>query len=277
MNTPSIWFTNPDVIWSGVIASVLALSGVILTVWINSINISRQLLHDAQERDKERKSDMRRQVYLAAAEELANAQNYLSTLPQANLSDPQQAVKMNGFYAAAAKVQLVCEPDTALLIGELVGKFGGLTLRLLGAVAPLHQVQSDIDIRTHHYNRYTAEIDRILAAMSALNESGNPDPDKMQILQKSFDFNQEQARKISDERNALFDKRNAMHADYSKMLLMENKKILHLQIDVMASIRMELNLHSDPTEARLQAEKQTKQMEIQMDSLLLQLKNTTES
>lgn len=274
MNTPSLLFSNPDVIWSGVIASGLALGGVVLTVWINSRNIRRQLQHDAIERDKERKSDMRRQVYIAAAEELANALHHLSLLPQANLSDPLQAAKMHGVFAAAARAQIVCEPETGLLIGELIGQYGRVMLRLLSAVAPLHMVQNDIEIRTHHYDQYTLESNRILAAMSALNESGDYDPEKMSVLQKAFKFNQDQSRKINDERNNLFEVRNALNAEYSKTLLHETRTLVEAQNNAIDAIRSELNLGSNQIESKLQAERHFKQMEVEIDALLVKVRNT---
>ncbi len=271
MNTPSVWFTNPDVIWSGVIAATLALAGVILTVWINSKNIRCQLEHDAEERERERKASLRREVFLAAVEEFANAQSYLSALPQTDLTDPVQASGTKGFFAASAKLQVVCEPETALLVGELVGAFTSLLLRMLGEVASLHGVRGDIDIRTYHYNRFQTEIDRVLAAMTANNESGKPDSDKMSVLQRAFEFNQGQAKKVSDERNALFDKRNALQIAYSRALLKENREILPLHMKVMEAIRKELNLQTDSGRAHQQMEAQMKQFADQMDGLFLQL------
>src|SRR3546814_20413118 len=72
----------PDVVWSAVIASVITLAGVMLSNWSNTQRLMRQLAHDAHEKEKERSSAMRRDVYLKATEEMATVGSYFGSLPQ---------------------------------------------------------------------------------------------------------------------------------------------------------------------------------------------------
>jgi len=271
MTASSVLSAIPDVIWSGVIAATLALAGVILTVWINSKNIKHQLDHDSLERDRERKATLRKEVYLATAEELTKAHCFLSTLPQADLTDREQASVMNGFYSAAAKLQLVCEPETSLLLGELVGAFSALLFKLLAKVDPIHTLQIDINIRSHHIDRYQAEINRVLSEIAEQTESGEPKPERMEALNRSFEFYQRQSTQMNAERNELFAQRNELNATYVKNLLLELKPFLPTQMKVMAAIRSELNLDTDLDQASRQMEALLKQMNAQIDALLNQL------
>lgn len=261
----------PDVIWSGIIAAILAFGGVILSNWINSKNIQRQLDHDALERDRERKASLRREVYLSAAAELTRAQAFLSALPQIDLTDKDQASGMSGFFAAAAKAQMVCEPKTSLLIGELVGAFGGLFFRLMTKAGPIHTLRSDIAIRSQHIDRYQGEVDRVLSGMTELNESGNPGPERMKALHQSFKFYQGQLTRINDERKEMFKKQNELNASYARDLFTELKQLLAIQLEAMAAIRAELNLGTDLSQASQQMEAQFKQMTAHIDSLISQL------
>jgi hypothetical protein len=79
----------PDVIWSGLIASVVTLSGVMISNRSNTKRLIRQLAHDSQEKHKERFASMRRDVYLKAAEELAKVSSFFGRLPQI---DPTELV-----------------------------------------------------------------------------------------------------------------------------------------------------------------------------------------
>src|SRR5262245_49382082 len=106
----------PDVVWSGVIASILTLSGVLVSNWSNTKRLLVQLKHDADENQKERVAGLRREVYLTAAEELTKASTYLGSLPQADLAKVNAAEGLQGFFVAATKLQLVAEPTTALLV-----------------------------------------------------------------------------------------------------------------------------------------------------------------
>lgn len=53
----------PDVVWSGVIASVITLSGVLLSNHSNTVRLEKQLAHDAEQKEKERLASLRKDVY----------------------------------------------------------------------------------------------------------------------------------------------------------------------------------------------------------------------
>lgn len=76
----------PDVVWSGVIASTVTLTGVVVLDRSNTARLKIQLQHDAQENAKEHTATLRREVYLSAAEELTRANSYLGGLSQTDLS-----------------------------------------------------------------------------------------------------------------------------------------------------------------------------------------------
>lgn len=100
----------PDVIWSGLIASVLTLSGVLISNSSNTSRLKLQLQHDAGQKTTERIAALRRDVYLQAAEELTKANTYLGSLSQIDLAKTNASEGMQGFFGAAAKLQLVAEP-----------------------------------------------------------------------------------------------------------------------------------------------------------------------
>src|SRR4051794_30236818 len=81
----SLFQSVPDVIWSALIASLLTLSGVLVSNWSNTNRLKLQLQHDAHEKSKERVSTLRRDVYLRVAEELVRANAHLGSLPQLDL------------------------------------------------------------------------------------------------------------------------------------------------------------------------------------------------
>jgi len=106
----------PDVIWSGLIASMLTLGGVLISNGSNTNRLKLQLQHDANEKTKERTATLRREVYLRAAEELVKANAHLATLPQLDLSKTNLGDGLQGFFSATARLQLIAEPKTALLV-----------------------------------------------------------------------------------------------------------------------------------------------------------------
>src|SRR3546814_12533326 len=73
-----------DVVWSAVIASVITLAGVMLSYWSNTQPLMRKLAHDAHEKEKERSTDIRRDVNLKATVEMDTVGSYFGGLPHRN-------------------------------------------------------------------------------------------------------------------------------------------------------------------------------------------------
>ena len=121
----------PDVIWSGVVASIITLTGVFISNSSNTRRLRLQLHHDAVERQKERVNALRRDVYLKAAEEISRANSYLASLTQLDVTKSNVADGLKEFFAISAKLQLVAEPKTALLVNDLTAAYGELDI--LGA------------------------------------------------------------------------------------------------------------------------------------------------
>ena len=58
---------------------------------------------------------------------------------------------LHGFFSTSARLQLVAEPQTALLVSRLVGDYGELLFELLTYAQPAHLAGSDIRLADLHY------------------------------------------------------------------------------------------------------------------------------
>ncbi|SFL05670.1 hypothetical protein [Lysobacter sp. cf310] len=243
----------PDVIWSGVIASVITLGGVMLSNWSNTRRLVRQLGHDANEKQKDRNAVLRREVYLTAVEEFVRASHKMGTLSQIDPTKSNFSEGFQDFFVVAAKLQLVSNASTARLVGELVTTYGEVLLEMIGIVQPIHDVQADIAIADEAYARYVEESRRVLTAITQFRESARTESAVYEALQRSFEFSQEQANKHSQARLTLRDQQTAMHFELTKSLMPILKRIAEVQAPVMVAIRQELDLDGDVGDFRRQA------------------------
>ena len=261
----------PATVWSGIIGAILALSGVLLSNRGNTSRLRIQLKHDAAEKARERTAALRREVYLRAIEELVKANSHLAGLPNLEPTKVNIGDGLQGFFAAAARLQLVAEPKTALLVNRLVGQYGELLFELLAQLQPAHAAQSDIQIAGHHYTLAQAEVTRILSEMAKLNESGKPDPDVFRALQSSFAFQQSKCENFAVDRGAAWSRFNAANVAFQRMLLAKLRDLTSQQVPVMIELRRDLGLEGELDELEEEMEEQMQRMEERFNALIARL------
>lgn len=251
----------PDVVWSGIIASLLTFIGVMLSNWSNTRRLKVQLSHDATEKAKERISILRREVYLKAIEELNRVNTKLVALAQADFVNSNPTNDLQDFYAAASKLQLIAEPETSLLASKLVAAYGMLTMRLLAKLGPLNDLKIEISICDRAYDVATAEVNRVLEKQRLLIESGQPDQAQMLALNNAYNFSSSQAAEYADQRAAAWAAFHVHHVDFVKMVMLELKVISEQQPPLMIAIRRDLGLTEQIEILKEHLDSQWKEME----------------
>lgn len=261
----------PNVVWSGVIASVITLTGVMLSNRSNTKRLLHQLSHDAREKEKERSAAMRRDVYLKATEEMAKIGIHFGRLPQLDPLKDKLDEGLGEFLSASAKVQLVSDPETARLVGELTTRYGEIFLTLIAKVQPVHSLKMDVDIANTFYEKNQAEVHRTLSEMTQINESGSPNPVKFEALQRSFENAQSLATEYAHERQDFYKRHNAEQKSFTIALMKEMRTVGQLQVLVTAAIRRELNLETDISDYEARLQDNWKRMDNKISQLLEQL------
>lgn len=267
----SVFASIPSVIWSGVVGAALALCGVLVSNRSNTARLRIQLEHDAAEKGKERKAALRRDVYQNAIEELVKANVHLTGLPSLDPAKVNIGEGLQGFFSTAARLQLVAEPKTALLVNTLVGEYGELLIDLMAELMPAHAAQADIQLADRHYAKAQEELARILGEMGRLNESGRPEPAVFQALRRGFDFHQAQSIKFAAERDAAWSRFNSANIVFQRSVLARLRDIAPKQIPVMIELRRDLGLDGDLGELEAQIRQQTQRMQERLNALFEKL------
>lgn len=264
----------PDVIWSGIIASFLTLSGVLISNRSNTTRLKTQLSHDREEKVKERTLSLRREVYLKATEELVKLNAYLATLPQQDIGKGNLGEGFIGFQTASARLQLIAEPKTTLLAMRLSATYGELFLELMQHLIVLGKAKSDIQIADELYAKANNEVGRTLAAMTQHNETGKPDQQTFEALQRSFTFNQEQASKYAAVRSASWASFNHGNIAFSRQLFLRMREIAPQQMKLMVEIRRDLSLNGDLSLVEEEMQRQLERMTEKLDLFLKAIETT---
>lgn len=270
MTLAALLASVPDVIWSGIIGSVLTLLGVMLVNWSNTTRLKLQLAHDSEEKVRQRRAELRKGVYLSVVEEMVKASSHLASLPQANVSNDMMA-PLQGFFAAAAKLQMVAETETAILVGDLVSTYGELMFSVMGLAAPVQAARADADRDRTFYDKCQSEVERLLAAMKQHNESGNADHEAFERLNRSYEFASSQAEKYSSQQSEHLQKATTHQLTFVRALVPQMKAVGLKTMNVSIQIRRELELDSDPEALSAQLKLQWQRMDAALENLLQSL------
>lgn len=239
----------PTVLWSGVVAAAISLSGAVAGVILSNRSSERRLLsqlrHDSSEKQKDRVGLLRKEVYLQLFQELAEAGGHLGALAgkdpvKDNLGEPFQRV-----IGQLSKVQLVGLQQTALLAGELSSLYGEALFRLMLAAKPLHQFKVDIDLANASYQEHMGEAQRVIRERRLMLESGQLDDARFEALGRTFEHAQEQYEEARRERDEAWDSYNRQQPAFMQSVFQELKLIGPAQAKLLDAMRQELGLASD--------------------------------
>ena len=258
----------PDVLWSALLSSVLTLAGVLVLNRSNTTRLRIQLEHDSGEKQKERTAALRRDVYLRAVEELTKANSKLGSLSQADLTKVNAGDIFQEFFASAAKLQLVAEPGTALLVNRLVADYAEMLLGLLKLLIPVQNARADIAIYDDLYNQAHAERTRVLAEMAKFNEAARNEPVIWGALQRSFDGFSKQANAHGTERSGAWDRFNIATRQFVVAVLGDLRQITAKQIPVLIEIRRDLGLTTDLAVFQEQMQAQAERMANRIEAVI---------
>lgn len=258
----------PNVVWSGLLASLFTLAGVLISNWSNTNRLKIQLNHDAEQKAMERIIGLRREVYLRVVEELVKANTHLASLPQLDFMKVNPATGFQGFLSSAAKLQLVAEPKTALLVNDLVVDFGEIIVKSIANSAPVQNHRFNIASANDLYERAVTEVRQILSKMAELTESGQSNEAAYRALQNSFELQQSLADKYLTERSSHQREFQRESQVFSRDVMIELRKIGRRQIPALIAIRQDLGLTTEIEEFHAQMERNWDRMSKALDAAL---------
>lgn len=258
----------PEAIWTGILGAVIALAGVVITNRSAAKRLGLQLVHDAAENAAERKSVMRREVYLRTAEELIRANSHIASLPQLDPGKINLSDGLQGFFIAAAKAQLISDAGTSKLIGQLVSTLGETMLKVMTKSMPIHDLQLEISLKSESIQSANVEIDRVLAAIK--KQLDDPDRNSATLVDLEASLGRALSSRLQDieERDKIWRRRNQLHRAFVADLIVEAKNVSRSQLPVMMAVRRELGLDGDLSEFENGMEQQWERLDVALNNTL---------
>lgn len=161
----------PVVFYAATIASFMTLTGMWLQSRAESKRNLERLTHDALQRDRERDMALRREVYLRAAEAMAQAQEYLSGFANPAISPQQHEAMIKGVGADLNKVHIVASLSTVKAVVEANQFFVRAVADLSVKKRPIEALMHEIEREQRVIESAEARRDEALTTMKEMNRS----------------------------------------------------------------------------------------------------------
>lgn len=240
----------PDAAWSGIVAALAALGGVLISNASSERRQRQQIEHEERERARDRSNELRRQVYLEAAEQVSRAVSALSELPSKDPTNLASGSVVGGLLAAAAKLQVVAEPGTVVLVNEYMMAFANVLMNVLLRAIPVRTARGEIDVHHSFYQRAEAEVTRILEARGRLLEAPAHDPAEFAALTDSLERAMRAVGEFAEKRRRAWDVFNRANFEFQQALLNDTAALNERQLSLSLAIRGDLGLASDEVRLR---------------------------
>lgn len=250
------------VIWSGVfgatIAAVISLLGVVAA---NKSSLDRlnkqhqhdaaeataQREHDAKQKDEDRKSAIRREVYTKGVEEAHAVLAVIGGMPERPLNKSSEDVDaLQQFLKANSKIWLVAESEAAHLSRDLTSLMSELYLRALQNASPLRFAMEPIRDLERRMSHAESEVLRIEAKCTELKEQNSSFElrDRAAVsLKGASDF----VGTLKAERDRQISLIRPNRIKYAKDVFEDMRPVQEMIVRLVSSLRKELSLPSDET------------------------------
>ncbi len=160
----------PAIFYAITTGSTITLAGLYMQNRSESERNTERLRHDALMRDREREMTLRREVYLACAEALAHAQEYLAAF--ARDADGQYEALVKGIGADLNKVHIVGSLATVQAIVSANEFFVRSVADLSLARLPVKKLREEIKAEEQFVERASVRRDEALACMRDMDRAG---------------------------------------------------------------------------------------------------------
>jgi len=185
----------------------LGFSLSLISTWLanrHSRQLQRdQFTFDSRERQAERHQQLRREVYLPAAEASLAIMSVFGKTADMNVPDSELTKHLEPFNLAVARVQLVAKPETVRLVSEAHRAVMVEYFRCMKSRTSLRFRQIDIDIASNMQKQHAADVSRWVEMMRQYNIEGSRDVERWEAIQRQAKFSEEQRDEASKEWNKL--------------------------------------------------------------------------
>ncbi|WP_341908403.1 hypothetical protein [Polaromonas sp. YR568] len=232
----------PASFWGVVFGSFIS----VLTVWLTNRHSMARLLkqfeHERFVKAQERELNLKKEIFLEAAEAISVAISTLSSLSNLDIPNNKVLERYSEKSPAIAKVQVVATSGTIEKLLEVTGEYGSQVLRLFATRHRLMAVKNQIATQDGIISALQQELDRAVEKMKQHNISGVVEKNQWDALVKYADFEQGRLEKNIQKRQEVATQFGLQHLDFIGECSAASLSLSSQVAPLLISVRKELEL-----------------------------------
>jgi hypothetical protein len=242
-------FSDPTFI-GVLIGAFFSLGGVVLSNWSDRKQQQNQFAYERSQRKIDRDLDLRKTIYLEAAEAISASINAVSSLANLDLTTTEIAGKYQAHSSVIYKLQIVADEPLLEAVNNFLSEVTVGLLSLSSKRLPLEALKNKIAIDQQAQSAAQQKANQAIEVMRHYNLENVLDQNRWDAVNRDFEFQQEQAVKAGDQwalaQNILVERQ----IELMRHCLAETRRISLITIAVLIHARNELGLPIDEARYR---------------------------
>lgn len=228
--------------FSVLIGSIFTLLGVASTNKTNQRNLTTQLAHDQAMRAKEHELNLRKQIYLDAAETIALGMESIAAVQNLTKSALETRDAFNQRSFGMARLHVVASEEVALEFAKLYREINATFLTLRVARLELDDMRTEIlrhaSMREHYQNSTNKLADLVRDGHLA----GSMTNERFAALNALFERESKLAAEHDTSNTTLAQKLRPLHFEFTKRCHAEHARLSKLTLPLIAAVRRDMNV-----------------------------------
>jgi hypothetical protein len=243
-------------------AAAVSLVTLVFTTWIAGARFRAQLKHDRQQKNEDRKSAIRREVYLRAVASTQEALAKIGNLADRDHTEDPPVGLLNDFMTAMSQVSLVAESAAALLARELIAQMNELFFKALPLAVSYRLAIEDMPRLKAQLATMNEEQKRIAIEIARSWERNEPAEVRERLLRSDDRFGE--LRGLAQNKlHAVAEAAEPLRKQFANELLDAGGDARTTFMRLVSALRREI--HLEPLEAELL--ERTEQDRIRVESI----------
>jgi len=249
----------PESIWGAIVGALIGSGLTLLGVWLTNRQALKQqrLLfdHESKEKQRERLSNLRRDVYLPAIDAVVGMGSTLGRLVNEDPTNEEITKQAVIFGSAIARVQMVCSEKSLRLVAEVQRAYLAAQLEVQKRKFPMSLRGGKIKVMLGSRERHDAEWGRCIELMKEYNLAGISDPPRWETIQRQSEFAAKERQEASREHTRLTHEQETERLQLLRDFLQRMKGLAQIQAPALAALRAELEFTASGDVLAEEAEK----------------------